>query len=302
MTSRDTHISWTDSSWNPTTGCTAISPGCEHCYAKAMTDRLFGGDFATLKLHHDRLREGDTFRPILESGALRPRMVFVNSMSDLMHRDIPDTFRDRVFDVIDSAAATVFQVLTKRHVTLRRYVAARYHDRGVPPHLWLGVSVEDSPRGIRLEELRRLKAEVGPFTAFASVEPLLAALDRVSFVGIDQVLVGGESGPQARHCHAEHMRQALALAGEAGAARWLKQWGTWLSNPLYAASTARRHIDRVRDAIGAGERMAQIVTGKDGKPRVTGEKGGATLDGETYRELPPAYAALTARLHPLLIR
>jgi len=299
MTARNTHISWTDSSWNPTTGCTPVSPGCKFCYAREITDRLFGGNFETVKLHPDRLPEGRSFRPVRDGAERRPRMVFVNSMSDLMHRDIPDAFRNAVFDVIDACPDTVFQVLTKRHQTLRRYIASRYRASGVPPHLWLGVSVEDAPRGVRLDELRRLKQDVGPFTAFASVEPLIGPLRGVSFADIDQVLLGGESGRNARTCIADHMRQGRDLALHAGAALWLKQWGTWQANPLYAASTAGKHIDRVRDAIAAGERLARIEIGTDGKPRVAGEKGGATLDGETFRSFPAAYAGLVARLQPL---
>lgn len=294
MTSRATHISWTHSTWNPTTGCTPISAGCDNCYAKALTNRLFGGGFETVRVHPDRLDQAATFRPIRERGAPpRPRMVFVNSMSDLMHDQIPDGFRDQVFDRIEAEPATVFQVLTKRPMTLRRYVEARYR-AGVPANVWLGVSVEDDRVRGRIDALRRLKDAVGKFCAFLSVEPLIGAPARHDYTGMDWVLIGGESGPGARPCDADWARASLAKARRAGAAAWFKQWGTWPNNPLYRTANARTHMERVRSAIDRGERLARIERhAKTGREVITGEKGGATLDGETLRELPAAYHRMT---------
>ena len=225
-------------------------------------------------------------------------MVFVNSMSDLMHDQIPDAFRDQVFERIDATPAAVFQVLTKRPITLRRYIEARYRGRGVPAHLWLGVSVEDDRVRSRIDALRRLKDAVGNFCAFLSVEPLIGDPTHHDYRGMDWVLIGGESGPRARLCDRSWARLATARAKAAGAAVWFKQWGAWPNNPLYREANGRSHLDRVRSAIECGERLAAIVADPErpGRPRITGEKGGATLDGETFRELPAVYAALTRSL------
>ena len=284
-----TAISWTDSTWNPTTGCTKVSDGCLHCYAEALTNRLWGGGFDQVKLHPKRLRQVHGFQPIKEGDRIRPRMVFVNSMSDLMHKDIPDSFRDDVFAAMELQPQTVFQVLTKRAMTLGRYIGKRF-DRGrkVPPHIWLGVSVENNTVKQRLDVLRRMKHEVGEFTAFISVEPLVGPVDQHRYDGIDWVLIGGESGGQARPMDIAWARTARDEARRVGAAVWFKQFGTWRNNPLYQQANGRTHMERVHHAIRAGEKAAEI--GIEGnKPKVLGEKGGATLDGEVLHELPPAY-------------
>ena len=299
MASLATHISWTDTTWNPTTGCTPISAGCDNCYAKAMTDRLFGGGFETVQTHADRLAQVAAFRPLRQpDGTRRPRMVFVNSMSDLMHDRIPDAFRDQVFERIEATPAAVFQVLTKRPITLRRYIEARYRGRGVPAHLWLGVSVEDDRVRGRIDALRRLKDAVGDFCAFLSVEPLIGDPTHHDYRGMDWVLIGGESGPRARPCEAAWVGLAIRQARAAGAAVWFKQWGIWPNNPLYREADGPTHAARVRSAIKRGEQMAAV--GPDprqpNRARITGEKGGATFDGQAFREMPPAYRTLTLGL------
>lgn len=297
MATLKTHISWTDSTWNPTTGCTKVSSGCDHCYAEALTNRLWGGGFDVVKTHPERLAQVAKFTPIRdEAGALRPRMVFVNSMSDLMHDQITDAYRDSVFDAITTKPETVFQVLTKRPMTMRRYAEARWKAGGVPANVWLGVSVEDNRVRGRIDQLRRLKDAVGAFTAFLSVEPLIGPCDQHDYRGIDWVLIGGESGPKARPMPADWPRRSRDLAREAGATVWFKQFGSWRNNPLYAQANGPSHLDRVRQAIRAGERLAFIGVDDRGRPRVTGEKGGATLDGEILRELPSHYHRLKAEL------
>ncbi len=294
MATLKTHISWTDSTWNPTTGCTKVSAGCDHCYAEAMTNRLFGGGFETVRTHPDRLGQVSKFTPLRDDdGGLRPRLVFVNSMSDLFHDQIPDAFRDRTFAAIEATPWTIYQVLTKRPMTLRRYAEARWQAAGVPANVWLGVSVEDNRVRGRIDQLRRLKDSVGPFTAFLSVEPLIGPCDQHDYRDIEQVLIGGESGPKARLLALEWARLARDRGRDADAALWFKQWGTWRSNPLYRAASSARHLDRVRHAIAAGERLAAIDTDRHGRPRVTGEKGGATLDGEVLHDHPPHFHRLT---------
>ena len=285
MASLNSPISWTDSTWNPTTGCTKVSDGCLHCYAETLTNRLFGGDFGTVKMHPSRIPQVSKFGPIRKGGVLVPRMVFVNSMSDLMHADIPDGFRDQVFSAMEGHPNTIFQVLTKRPMTLRRYITDRYKNGPIPLNLWLGVSVEDNRVAGRIDILRSIKNVAGPCTTFLSIEPLIGPVDKHDYTGIDWVLVGGESGPQARDCSSAWVRHSLDLGRAAGAALWFKQWGKWQNNPLYRATPDRwNHTARIRWATQEGERLAT-------------EKGGATLDGKTYRELPPAFHMLAAPLN-----
>ncbi len=298
MVSLKTHISWTDSTWNPTTGCTKVSAGCVNCYAEALTNRLFGGGFDVVKMHPGRLAQVRAFQPIREGGRLRPRMVFVNSMSDVFHKDVPDEFRDRIFDAIEGQPRTIFQILTKRPMTLRHYVERRYKASGVSANVWLGASVEDNRVRHRIDILRALKDAVGPLTAFLSVEPLIGPVDRHDYRGIDQVLIGGESGPRARPMEIDWARCARDNAGKSGTAVWFKQFGTWGNNPLYQRSTAKKHIDRVRDAIAGGEQLAWI---DPGTKTIRGEKGGATLDGAVLRELPPAFHHLARQLNTGLL-
>jgi protein gp37 len=293
MAAMKTSISWTDSTWNPTTGCTKVSAGCEHCYAEQIV-RRWGGDFAQVKTHPERIDAVRKFKPLLVDGQLVPRRVFVNSMSDLMHEQISDAFRDQCFGAMETKPDTVFQVLTKRGMTMRRYIERRYGGRPMPRHIWLGASVEDNRVRGRIDIMRALKEQHDAVT-FLSIEPLLGLPDRHDYRGIDQVLIGGESGPKARPMDPAWARCAVQLARAAGAAVWFKQFGQWGNNPLYVEAKGPTHLDRVRQAIGAGEREARIDT-SSGRPMILGEKGGATLDGAVLHELPTAYAEIRARL------
>lgn len=298
MATMKSHISWTDSTWNPTTGCTKVSAGCQFCYAEALTNRLWGGGFDTVKLHAKRIPQIASFAPVRTGDSTwRPRMVFVNSMSDLMHDEIPDSFRDRVFDAIETMPFTVFQVLTKRAMTLRRYADMRWKGKGVPRNVWLGASVEDNRVKGRIDILRRLKESVGPFTAFLSVEPLIGPSDQHDYTGIEWVLIGGESGNNARPMAIEWARTSRDQGRATGSAIWFKQWGRWQNNPLYAESNATTHMERVQSAIARGELFAKIGQNKNtGARYIEGEKGGATLDGVGHRDLPPAYNAIALEL------
>lgn len=290
MPTMKTSISWTDSTWNPTTGCHKVSNGCLNCYAEAMTKR-FGGDFDTILLHANRLAQVNRFKPLVqEDGSLLPRMVFVNSMSDIFHDEIPDSFRHEVFDAIDQHPDTIFQALTKRAMTMRRFITERYKGDGVPDHLWLGVSAEDNLVRGRIDTLRRLKGDVGNFTAFLSVEPLIGPVDRHDYSDMDWVLIGGESGTKARPCHVDWVRQARDEARRHGAAIWFKQWGNPKNNPLV--------IERMeRDGTGVRAAWERVVA--SGLEREPEEKGGATLDGLVLHDLPPAYTFLSHKLNTL---
>lgn len=211
-------IEWTEQTWNPTTGCTKISPGCKHCYAEVMARRLHAmgaGGYEKgfgLALHPGRLAQ-----PLARC---KPTIYFVNSMSDLFHRDIPDAFLDEVFAVIDRTPQHTYQILTKRAERLPEYFARR----PCPPNIWLGVSVEDQAYGLpRIDYLRQVDAPV----RFLSIEPLLEDLGQFDLTGIHWVIVGGESGHNARPMEEAWVEGIKRQADETSVAFFFKQWGGW---------------------------------------------------------------------------
>lgn len=214
-----TTIEWTEQTWNPTTGCTKISPGCKHCYAETMARRLqamrvrgYENGFG-LSLLPERLNE-----PVARR---KPTMYFVNSMSDLFHEEIPFVFLDRVFDVIARTPQHTYQILTKRSERMRAYFSK---GRAVPENVWLGVSVEDRRHGLpRIDDLRVIPARI----RFLSVEPLLEDLETIDLAGIHWVIVGGESGPKARPMEPAWVANVQQACEEQGAAFFFKQWGGW---------------------------------------------------------------------------
>ena len=192
----ESKIEWTNQTWNPVTGCRKVSPGCDHCYAERFAERFRGVPGHPYEQGFDlrwwpgRLRQPDGWR--------KPRMVFVNSMSDLFQAGVSDAQVDAVFDVMWSHKSQrhTFQVLTKRSGRMRRYMRERYNSFWLPPNnLWLGVSVEDRPRLVRVRHLRETPAAA---VRFLSCEPLLEDLGELDLDGIGWVIVGGESGPGAR--------------------------------------------------------------------------------------------------------
>lgn len=216
--STNSKIEWTEQTWNPTTGCTKVSPGCKHCYAEVMARRLhaigapgYENGFK-LALHRGRLSQ-----PLSRK---KPTVYFVNSMSDLFHEDVPDDFLDEVFSVIRKTPLHTYQILTKRAIRLPRY----FTKRKCPPNVWLGVSVEDRTYGLpRIDCLRQVDARV----RFLSVEPLLEDLGKFDLMGIHWVIVGGESGHKARPMRENWVENVKRQADEAGVAFFFKQWGGW---------------------------------------------------------------------------
>ncbi len=208
-------IEWTESTWNPLTGCTKISPGCKHCYAERMALRLkamgqpnYANGFR-LTLHDDALE--------LPLRWKKPQRVFVNSMSDLFHEDVPANFIGRTFDVMRRAHWHEFQVLTKRAERLEELSRSlTWTD-----NIWMGVSVENQDYAFRIEHLRRSCAR----TKFLSLEPLLGPLRNLDLEGIDWVIVGGESGPGARPMQASWIRPIRQRCQAAGVPFFFKQWG-----------------------------------------------------------------------------
>ena len=282
-----TTIEWTDEVWNPVTGCTKVSPGCDHCYAERITERFHGkGSFERVILHPERLAAPLHWR--------RPRRVFVNSMSDLFHVDVPMGFLERVWQVMEVCPEHVFQVLTKRAERMERVVPRLASlDDGVSlsGHIWLGVSVEAPAYYARIRHLQGTPAAV----RFLSCEPLLAALPDLPLAGIDWVIVGGESGPGARPIHPDWVRDIRDQCARAGVAFFFKQWGEWV-DPEF--------IDSVGwDDVVMGERGKTLWppgmvasrcgqgTSVDGSVdlwHVGKHRAGRTLDGRTWDEYPVA--------------
>ena len=233
-------IEWTEATWNPVTGCTKISPGCDHCYAERLALRLQA---------MGQPNYADGFRLTVQEHMLElplrwklPQVIFVNSMSDLFHKDVPTEYIQRVFDVMRRASQHRFQVLTKRSQRLAR-LSSRLSWR---PNIWMGVSVESQEYTFRIDHLRETDAHI----KFLSLEPLLGPLNNLNLEGIDWVIVGGESGPGARVMRGEWALDIRDQCKDAGIPFFFKQWGgtnkkkagrllddrTWDEMPLAAAA------------------------------------------------------------------
>ena len=240
--SLSTSIEWTDSTWNPITGCTKISSGCANCYAERMALRLkaagnpsYTNGFS-ITMHEDMLE-----RPLQWK---KPQTIFVNSMSDLFHESIPTEFIFRVFDIMRRADWHCFQILTKRSERMLELSPQ------LPrmPHIWLGVTVEEQDYAFRIDHLHNTNAEV----KFISLEPLLGPISNLRLKGIDWVIVGGESGPRARPIKESWVIDIRNQCQAANVSFFFKQWGginkkkagrelegrTWDEMPLLSSSVA----------------------------------------------------------------
>jgi protein gp37 len=218
--SEHSQIEWTDATWNPVRGCTKITPGCDHCYAETFAERFRG-----VKGHP--YEQGFDLRLVPEKLAdpLRwktPKMVFVNSMSDLFHKDIPEDYVDAVCRVMELANWHTYQVLTKRSSLLRDLLQTRLGFAAGLPHIWWGVSVEDRAHGlVRIKHLQQAPAAV----RFLSIEPLLEDLGEIDLDGIHWVIVGGESGAGARPMPKEWVISIRDQCTQAHVPFFFKQWG-----------------------------------------------------------------------------
>ena len=208
-------IEWTSASWNPVTGCTKISPGCKHCYAERMAQRLQAMGQANY---------ANGFNLTLQRQALelplrwrKPQVIFVNSMSDLFHKSVPDDFILQVFDVMNRADWHQYQVLTKRSERLMQL------SQKLPwqPHIWMGVSVETQKYDYRIDHLRATGAHI----KFLSLEPLLGPLKNLDLSDIDWAIVGGESGPGARPMKVNWVTDLRDQCASANVPFFFKQWG-----------------------------------------------------------------------------
>jgi len=216
-----TRIEWTDATWNPVTGCTKASAGCAHCYAEMMSRRLkamgtpkYANGF-NVTLHEDALDEPKKWH--------KPRTIFVCSMSDLFHKDVPFEFVDKVLQVIKDTPQHRYQLLTKRAERMEEY----FMTRNVPRNVWIGVTVEVRSSSGRIDCLRSIQN--APIR-FLSCEPLLEDLGDLNLDGIDWVIVGGESGTQARPMKEEWVKHIKTQCDVAKKAFFFKQWGTWGSD------------------------------------------------------------------------
>lgn len=212
-------IEWTDATWNPVTGCSKITAGCDNCYAERFSERFRGVAGHPFESGFDLTLRPSRLRQPLEWK--RPRTIFVNSMSDLFHKEVPTTFIDQVFDTMEEADWHTYQVLTKRSSLLARYLKRRYNDGMAPAHIWLGVSIEDEKNAVRLKHLKVAQATV----KFVSFEPLLGSVGKIDLKGIDWVIVGGESGPRARSMDESWALEIRDQAKKDGVAFFFKQWG-----------------------------------------------------------------------------
>ena len=322
------NIEWTDETWNPLTGCTRVSPGCDHCYAVRMTRRLAGmgqTKYAGLttrkhfngkvKTHDDELRRPFHWR--------RPRMVFVNSMSDLFHKDVPETFIVKVFATMWDCQWHTFQVLTKRPERMLELMSSQtfVDDVGIAawhqlnqidavkaalvtdaeivtdlrsiwplPNVWLGTSIETVDYLKRIERLRDVPAAVH----FLSIEPLLEPLPSIDLSGIGWVIVGGESGPGARRMHPVWARLIRSQCLANGVPFFFKQWGKWLPGVVQPGlwidfqngelGAHSRH--GIFDAAGNRLDESRIQPGKTVYTPVGKKKAGRLLDGREWNGMP----------------
>ena len=213
-------IEWTEATWNPVRGCTKISPGCAHCYAETFAERFRGVKAHPYEQGFDlRLVPEKLLEPLLWT---KPKMVFVNSMSDLFHEEIPGEYVRAIATVMSEASWHTYQVLTKRAERLRHMLSHDLLAAAAQRHIWWGVSVENRKHGIpRIHELRTSPAVV----RFLSIEPLLEDLGELELSGIDWVIVGGESGAGARAMRHEWVESVLDQCRRSSVPFFFKQWG-----------------------------------------------------------------------------
>ncbi len=212
---RTTKIAWTERTWNPNTGCTKLSAGCLNCYASSLAARLkamgvkkYQNGFK-LTLHPNEIAKPFEWK--------RPSVIFVNSMSDLFHEEIPVEYIKRVFNAMNDCERHIFQVLTKRAIRMRDIC----RDMEIKNHIWLGVTVENVQGEFRIDLLREVRAKV----KFLSIEPMLEALPNLNLEKIDWIIVGGESGPRARPIQEEWVEDVHRQCKKEGVQFFFKQWG-----------------------------------------------------------------------------
>lgn len=303
-----TAIEWTDVTWNPVTGCSLVSPGCDNCYAaREAAGRLSGHDAyrglavrpvvggpaqftGELRLHPDRLDQPSRWR--------KPRMVFVNSMSDLFHRDLPLSFLEQVWRSMVAAPHHTYQILTKRPERIATALGPEgiaWYTVEAPvlrpqPGIWIGTSIETDRYTFRAGHLRSTPAAV----RFLSLEPLLGPLPSLNLDGINWVIAGGESGPGARPMHPDWVRDIRDRCITAGIPFFFKQWGEYrYVEEAHAPGSSDRFPSRPWIAVRpSGHHGVDLIaaTGDAVMQRVGKKRAGRQLDGRTWDEMPEAVA------------
>lgn len=306
-------IEWTEVTWNPTTGCDRISPGCDHCYALTMAKRLKAMGSPKYQVDGDSRTSGPGFGVTVHEDVLTeplrwrsPKKVFVNSMSDVAHARVGREFVVKVFAVMVAAGQHSFQVLTKRPRRLERLLAATDFQTAVlqqaaqhgadldaqtwpAPNIWIGTSIESDEYCWRAEALRRTPAAV----RFLSLEPLLGPLPSLDLTGIDWVIAGGESGPGARPMHPNWVRSIRDQCLKAGIAFFFKQWGSWQlvseDDPAVSEDVAVQSHGKPRYRIGSDGSVGDSSTWTAGDAIMVGARpdvAGRVLDGRCWDEYP----------------
>lgn len=273
-------IEWTESTWNPTTGCDRTSPGCDHCYALTLSKRLQAMGNPKYQLDGDPRTSGPGFGLAVHEDQLdlprrwsTPRVIFVNSMSDLFHKDVPEEFILRVFRVMEETPQHTYQVLTKRTQRLAK-IASRLP---WPENVWMGVSIETDKYAFRADHLRTVPAAI----RFVSAEPLLGPLEKLELHMIDWVIAGGESGPGARPMHPAWARGLRDRCIESDVAFFFKQWGAWKPERSKTATPVSISGELL-------DEMPKIpVPGAPVKMRRLGKaQAGRRIDGRTWNQMP----------------
>lgn len=267
-------IEWTDATWNPVRGCTKISPGCKHCYAEVFAERFRGVPGHPYEQGFDlRLVPEKLGEPLRWQS---PKMIFVNSMSDLFHEGVPDEYIEAVATVMIKANWHTYQILTKRSARMASLLRGRLRFAATAPHIWWGVSVENKEHGLpRLRDLQKSPVAV----RFLSIEPLLEGLGRLNLKGIHWVIVGGESGPGARPLEKEWVASIRDQCNEANVPFFFKQWGgvrkkkagraldgqtydgfpVRISNPVAPATTALSWAREIQEGFAANRELLPIL-------------------------------------------
>ena len=291
-----TGIEWTDDTWNPIAGCSVLSPGCTNCYAmreaggRLRSSKKFAGLTQPSKAGPVWTGEVRLWQPALDQPLrwLKPRRIFVNSMSDLFHEALPHGTIRRVFEAMRDAPQHTYQILTKRAARMRDFMQwwVMQHVEQPPANWWLGVSVEEQPRA---EERIPPLLETPAAVRWVSAEPLLGRVDLSYWLspnrlidrpGLDWVICGGESGPRARPMHPDWARSLRDQCLAAGVPFLFKQWGEWLPAP--------EHMDFTEGAALACRRNREFEQWSSGHTliRVGKKKAGRELDGRTWDEYP----------------
>lgn len=322
-----TGIQWTDATWNPIAGCSILSPACTNCYAMAQAARIQRmADGAGKSTHYAGTTKEVNGKAvwtgkIVEAPAhifnaplnwKRPRKIFVNSMSDIFHENVPERTIDRVFAIMSLCERRhTFQPLTKRPDRAMMYLSARGRltawmhaatsmghaaalvgRTGYPlPHVWIGVTVEDQPRADERREPMRALAAMG-WRIFVSYEPALGPVDWTGWEFVSQIIVGGESGPDARPMHPAWVRATLAFCRAHGIAFFFKQWGEWEPREEWSGHLGGGRFEPQLAIMPDGSLCPEDVTPQDvgahRMARVGKKRAGRLLDGKEYSEFPEA--------------